>query len=36
VAPPQRSTDNSSGIIRATYGATRNRPVERRRVANND
>ncbi len=36
VAPPQHSTDSSSGSVRPTYGATRSRSLVRTRVASRD
>ena len=36
VAPPQHSTENSSGVIRPTYGAIRIRSLVRTRVASSD
>src|SRR3984885_5925936 len=36
VAPPQHSTDNSCGMVRARYGATMFSPLVRTRVASSD
>ena len=36
VAPPQHSTENSSGVIRPTYGAIRIRSLVRTLVASSD